>query len=134
FEVQDYCVGLIDTKGELIAQNTGGLPIFLADLGVAVADGVRRYGVDGFEPGDAIIMNYPYVCGQHLNNIVVYTPCFVDGRLVGFPAVRAHWVDIGGKRVGFGATDTTEIYQEGLQFRSIKVYKAGRPNEDVLQI
>lgn len=134
FEVQDYCVGLIDTRSELIAQNTGGLPIFLADLGVAVADGIQRFGPDGFEPGDAIIMNYPYVCGQHLNNIVVYTPCFVDGQVVAFPAVRAHWVDIGGKRVGFGAVDTTEIYHEGLQLRSIKVYKRGEPDADVLQI
>lgn len=134
FEVQDYCVGLVDPAGDLIAQNEGGLPIFLADLGVAVADGVERYGLEGFERGDAVIMNHPYVCGQHLNNVVVYTPCFVDGEVVAFPAVRAHWVDIGGKRIGFGATDTTDIYQEGLQLRSIKVVKGGEFDPDVLQI
>ena len=125
FEVQDYCVGLVDTAGELIAQNLGGLPIFLADLGVSVADGIERFGLDGFEPGDAIVMNYPYVAGQHLNNVVVYTPVFVDGKVVAFPAVRAHWVDIGGSRIGFGSTATTDIYSEGLQLRSIKVMKAG---------
>jgi N-methylhydantoinase B len=134
FEVQDYCVGLVDTAGELIAQNLGGLPIFLADLGVSVADGIERFGLEGFEPGDAIIMNYPYVAGQHLNNIVVYTPVFVDGKPVAFPAVRAHWVDIGGSRIGFGSTATTDIYSEGLQLRSIKVMKAGAWDEDVLQI
>ncbi|HEV7979209.1 hydantoinase B/oxoprolinase family protein [Amycolatopsis sp.] len=134
FEVQDYCVGLVDTQGELIAQNLGGLPIFLADLGVSVADGIARYGIDGFEPGDAIVMNYPYVAGQHLNNVVVYTPIFVDGKVVAFPAVRAHWVDIGGSRIGFGSTATTDIYSEGLQLRSIKVMKAGKWDEDVLQI
>jgi N-methylhydantoinase B len=134
FEVQDYCVGLVDTVGDLIAQNLGGLPIFLADLGVSVADGIARYGLDGFEPGDAIVMNYPYVAGQHLNNVVVYTPIFVDGRVVAFPAVRAHWVDIGGARIGFGSTATTDIYAEGLQLRSIKVLKGGRWDEDVMQI
>jgi N-methylhydantoinase B len=134
FEVQDYCVGLVDTAGELIAQNLGGLPIFLADLGVSVADGIARYGLDGFEPGDAIVMNYPYVAGQHLNNVVVYTPIFVDGKVVAFPAVRAHWVDIGGSRIGFGSTATTDIYAEGLQLRSIKVLKAGRWDDDVMQI
>jgi N-methylhydantoinase B len=134
FEVQDYCVGLVDTQGELIAQNLGGLPIFLADLGVSVADGIARYGLDGFEPGDAIVMNYPYVAGQHLNNVVVYTPIFVDGKVVAFPAVRAHWVDIGGSRIGFGSTATTDIYAEGLQLRSIKVLKAGVWDDDVMQI
>ena len=38
----------------MISQNRGGLPIFLADLGVAVADGIARYGLDGFAPGDVI--------------------------------------------------------------------------------
>ena len=134
FEVQDFCVGLIDPKGQLIAQNSGGLPIFLADMGVAVLDGINKFGLAGFEPGDAIVMNAPYVCGQHLNNVVVYTPCFVDGELVAFPAVRAHWLDVGGRRVGFGSVETTEIYEEGLQLRSIKAYRAGKLDENIWQI
>ncbi len=134
FEVQDFCVGLIDPKGQLIAQNSGGLPIFLADMGVAVLDGIKKFGLGGFEPGDAIAMNAPYVCGQHLNNVVVYTPCFVDGELVAFPAVRAHWLDVGGRRVGFGSVETTEIYEEGLQLRSIKAYRAGKLDENIWQI
>lgn len=134
FEVQDYCIGLIDPEGRLIAQNSGGLPIFLADMGVAVLDGIERYGLSGFEPGDAIIMNAPYVCGQHLNNVVVYSPCFVGGQLVAFPAVRAHWLDIGGSRVGFGSVETTEIFEEGLQLRSIKIYRGGQLDENIWQI
>jgi N-methylhydantoinase B len=134
FEVQDFCIGLIDTRGRLIAQNAGGLPIFLADMGTAVLDGIERFGLTGFEPGDAIVMNAPYVCGQHLNNVVVYTPCFADGELVGFPAVRAHWLDIGGRRVGFGSVETTEIYEEGLQLRSIKIYRKGELDPDVWQV
>jgi N-methylhydantoinase B len=134
FEVQDFCVGIIDPRGQLVAQNSGGLPIFLADMGVAVLDGINKFGLAGFAPGDAIIMNAPYVCGQHLNNIVVYTPCFVDEELVAFPAVRAHWLDVGGRRVGFGSVETTEIYEEGLQLRSIKVYRAGKLDENIWQI
>ena len=34
YEVRDYCCGLIDTQARMISQNRGGLPIFLADLGV----------------------------------------------------------------------------------------------------
>jgi N-methylhydantoinase B len=134
YEVRDYCCGLIDTAGRMIAQNRGGLPIFLADLGIAVEDGIARYGAGGFAPGDVVVMNHPYVCGQHLNNIVVYAPCFHEGELVGFAANRAHWVDIGGIRQGFGSNATTEIFGEGLQLRSLKIYEAGKRNETLWQI
>jgi N-methylhydantoinase B len=134
YEVRDFCCGLIDREARMISQNRGGLPIFLADLGIAVKDGIERYGLDGFSPGDVIIMNHGQVCGQHLNNIVIYAPCFHDGKVVAFAASRAHWVDIGGMRVGFGSVETTEIYQEGLQFRSLKIYEAGKRNETLWQV
>jgi N-methylhydantoinase B len=134
YEVRDFCCGLIDVEGRMISQNKGGLPIFLADLGIAVEDGIERYGLDGFAPGDVIIMNHGRICGQHLNNVVIYAPCFHEGRVTGFAASRAHWVDIGGMRVGFGSVETTEIYQEGIQFRSLKIYEAGKRNETLWQI
>ena len=134
YEVRDFCCGLIDCEGRMISQNRGGLPIFLADLGIAVKDGIDRHGLEGFAPGDVIIMNHGLVCGQHLNNVVIYAPCFHDGKVVAFAASRAHWVDIGGMRVGFGSVETTEIYQEGLQFRSLKIYDAGKRNDTLWQI
>jgi N-methylhydantoinase B len=134
YEVRDFCCGLVDNQGRMISQNQGGLPIFLADLGVAVKDGIERYGLGGFAPGDVVIMNHGQVCGQHLNNVVIYAPCFHDGKVVAFAASRAHWVDIGGMRVGFGSVETTEIYQEGVQFRSLKIYEAGKRNETLWQI
>jgi N-methylhydantoinase B len=132
--VRDYCVGIVDPEGNILSQNFGALPIFLADLGPAILDGVRMHGRDGFQPGDVLIMNHPYVCGQHLNNVVVYTPFFHQGELVAFFAVRAHWIDIGGTRVGFGFSGTREIYEEGLQFRSLKLYRGSEPNQDIFQI
>lgn len=134
YEVRDFCCGLIDTKGRMISQNRGGLPIFLADLGVAVEDGITRYGLDGFKPGDVMIMNHAQVCGQHLNNVVLYAPCFAGGELVGFAASRAHWVDIGGTRIGFGSYATSEVFAEGVQMRSLKIYEEGRRNETLWQI
>jgi len=134
YEVRDYCCGLIDTQARMISQNRGGLPIFLADLGVAVADGIERYGLAGFAPGDVIAMNQGEVCGQHLNNVVVYSPCFHNGELVGFAANRAHWVDIGGVRQGFGSYGSSDIYAEGIQMRSLKIYEAGKRNETLWQI
>jgi len=134
YEVRDYCVGIVDPDGNILSQNFGALPIFLADLGPAIVDGVHTHGRDGFQPGDVLIMNHPYVCGQHLNNVVVYTPFFHRGELVAFLAVRAHWIDIGGTRVGFGFSGTREIYEEGLQFRSLKLYRGNQPNQDIFRI
>ena len=37
-------------------------------------------------------------------------------------------------RVGFGSVATTEIYREGIQFRSLKIYEAGKRNETLWQI
>ena len=84
YEVRDYCCGLIDTTGRMISQNRGGLPIFLADLGIAVEDGIKKYGLQGFAEGDVLVMNHGHICGQHLNNVVVYAPCFHEGELIGF--------------------------------------------------
>ena len=96
YEVRDYCCGLLDAKGRMIAQNRGGLPIFLADLGPAVEDGIARYGLGGFQPGDVVIMNHGGVCGQHLNNVVIYAPCFHEGEIVGFAASRlVSWRPLG---------------------------------------
>ncbi len=134
YEVGDFCCGVIDTEGRMVSQNSGGLPIFLADLGTAVADGIERYGLDGFHPGDVVIMNHAETCGQHLNNMVIYSPCFVGDRLVAFSANRAHWVDVGGMRTGFGSYETTEIFHEGIQLRSLKLFDGGQRNDAIWQI
>ena len=134
YEVQDYCVGIVDHQGRTMSQNEGALPIFLADLGVAVQDGVELYGLEGIYPGDVFLVNHPEVCGQHLNNMVVYTPFFWNGELLCFLAVRAHWIDVGGGSTGFGSSNTRDVYEEGLQIRSVKIYSEGRPNAEVLRL
>jgi N-methylhydantoinase B len=134
YEVQDYCVSIVDAQGRTLSQNEGALPIFLADLGVAVEDGVAVYGLENIQRGDVFLVNHPEICGQHLNNMVVYTPFFWEGRLFCFLAVRAHWIDVGGASTGFGSSMTRDVYEEGLQIRSVKIYAAGKPNHEVLRL
>jgi N-methylhydantoinase B len=134
YEVQDYCVSIVDHQGRTMSQNEGALPIFLADLGVAVEDGVTVYGLEHIHPGDVFLVNHPEICGQHLNNMVVYTPFFWEGRLLCFLAVRAHWIDVGGASTGFGSSMTRDVYEEGLQIRSVKIYSEGKPNQEVLRL
>ena len=134
YEVKDYCIGLLDKNCRTIAQSRGSVPTFMSDLGDSVKDGIEIYGEDGFEPGDVLLMNFSDVCGQHLNNVVVYMPVFLGKELIGFMASRAHWSDVGGKNPGSWCTDSTEIFQEGLQLRSLKVYKRGKPDPEILRV
>jgi N-methylhydantoinase B len=135
YEVRDYCTALLDTRGRLISQNIGGVSHFVADLGVVIRDGIRRYGADGFAPGDVILHNHQAVAGQHLNNVVVYTPFFFEERLQGFAVVRAHWVDVGGLSTGFGAGGAAfDPWSEGLQFDQLKLYEAGEPDRKLLKM
>ena len=75
---------MLDVDGALISQNIGGVSHFVADLGVVVKDAVARYGRDGLAPGDVLLHNHQATAGQHLNNVVVYSPVFYRGELVAF--------------------------------------------------
>jgi N-methylhydantoinase B len=135
YEVRDYSCALLAADGSLIAQNMGGVSHFVSDLGVVIRDGMSRFGPGGFAPGDVILTNHQAVAGQHLNNIVVYTPIFVDDRLYAFGAIRAHWIDVGGMSTGFGAGSLShDPWAEGLQLDQVKVWDAGVPDQKVLKL
>src|SRR5467141_254913 len=135
YEVRDFCTALINTSGELICQNVGGVSHFVADLGVIITDAMKRYGKTGFKPGDVVITNHQAVAGQHLNNIVIYMPYFHKGELLMFAMVRAHWIDVGGMSTGFGAGPTVaDPWMEGLQLDQLKIYEAGKLDETLYRV
>lgn len=132
YEYKDYAVGIVDAQGRLVTQSRGGIPIFLANvLGIAVQDGLAIYGASNIHRGDVLISNHAGTLGQHLNNVTMYSPVFDpadDTRIIAFMCVLAHWTDVGGRYVGSSASnDTTEIFQEGIQFRTVKLRSRGEP-------
>ena len=63
----------------------------------------------------------------------VVSPAFIEGGLLGFCCVRAHWPDIGSATPGsYGAV--TEIYGEGLRLPPVRLYRGGEVNRDVENI
>ena len=138
YEYKDYAVGITTADGELITASTGGMPIFVADaVGMAVRDGLKIYGRDRLYDGDVIVCNHAAVQGQHLNNTVMYTPIFAGpggNGLIGFFAINVHWIDIGGSSVGGFSFQTTDIFMEGLQLRTVKLQSKGDPVEEVYRI
>jgi N-methylhydantoinase B len=133
YEYKDFAVGLVSADGELIAQCTGGMPVFVADsVGMAVRDGLAVYGRERLQHGDVLLCNHAAIQGQHLNNTVMYTPIYAgagSGSLVGFFAINVHWIDIGGI-----TPRSSDIFMEGLQLRSIKLWSKGNPIEEVYRI
>jgi N-methylhydantoinase B len=133
YEYNDFAVGLTGPDGQLVAQCTGGMPPFVADsVGMAVRDGLQIYGRERLCRGDVVVCNHAAVQGQHLNNTVMYTPIHAGrdgGTLIGFFAINVHWIDIGGS-----VPRSTDIFMEGLQLRSIKLWSQGEPSEEVYRI
>ena len=131
-EALDYSTALFDERGVLIAQGTC-LPLHLGSMPSAVAAVRNRYGND-LRPGDIFALNDPYNGGSHLPDIICIQPVFLDVELVGFSGTLAHQTDIGGRVAGGNASDSTEIYQEGLQIPPLRLFEEGRPNETLFEI
>ena len=53
---------------------------------------------------------------------------------MGFAVVVAHHCDMGGRVPGSNASDSTEIFQEGLRIPPIKLYERGVPNRTLLAL
>jgi N-methylhydantoinase B len=89
----------------------------------------------GVRPGDVFIANDPYGAGgQHLPDIYVIKPIFLDGTVEGYAATMAHHSDVGGLTPGSLAIHASEIYQEGLRIPLLKLYEGGEKNETLFRI
>jgi N-methylhydantoinase B len=89
---------------------------------------------DDLHPGDAVILNDPYQGGMHLPDIFMFVPIFHEGALQAFGVVICHHTDVGGRVPGSNASDSTEIFQEGLRLPPLKLYDRGTPNPMLFKI
>src|SRR6266540_2295118 len=109
----DLSSAFCSLDGELLAQGFT-LPMQLGSIPDAMEAVLAKFG-GRFEPGDCVILNDPYEGGTHLPDIFLIKPLFLDGEHVAYCATIAHHTDIGGRVAGGNASDSTEIYQEGLR-------------------
>jgi N-methylhydantoinase B len=132
-EAWDFGEGLVSLGGEIFS--------YPRDIGVAfmvaalMDDAVKAF--DHYEPGDVIIANDPVSTGglcTHLPDLHLLKPYFRDGELICFSWTFIHSSDVGGLVPGSIAPIAFDIYQEGLRLPAMKLYKAGKLNEEVMQI
>jgi N-methylhydantoinase B len=133
YEVLDYATGITDKEGYLLSQGNG-VAGFIGMISSMVKETVKKYKGDLY-PGDIIIINDPYNGGgSHLSDVGLVAPIFFENELVAFSANKAHWTEVGGKDPGSFTNDSTEIYQEGLQFPCIKLFDKGTINQALLEM
>ena len=132
-DAMDYSTAICDSRGRTLAQGLT-TPLHLGSFYDAMQHVIRQY--EGrIEPGDVFIGNDPYVAsGQHLPDIYIILPIFIDGTLEGWSTTVAHHVDVGGIIPGSNALGATEIYQEGLRLPFLKLYDGGILNQAIWDI
>lgn len=128
-DVMDYSAAICDREGRMIAQ-AKTIALHLGAVPEAMDEVLKRFGRD-LNPGDAVILNDPYEGGMHLPDIFMFVPFFYKKEIEGFCVVICHHTDMGGRVPGSNASDSTEIYQEGLRIPVLKLYDAGRINEAI---
>ena len=135
-DVMDYSAAICDRQGRMVAQ-AKTIALHLGAIPEAMAAVNQCYGQE-LRPGDAIIINDPYAGGMHLPDIFMFVPFFhrdeQRDELEGWCVVICHHTDVGGRVPGSNASDSTEIFQEGLRIPVVKLYEQGRVNDTVERI
>jgi N-methylhydantoinase B len=132
YEILDFGISMYDKDLNLIADSPG-LALFLGANDYGLEKGVEHIGEENLDPGDVIMVNWPYRSSSHTLDVCLFAPVFHDDELVGYVASRAHWLDLGAKDSGY-VLDSTDVHQEGILFPGTKVYKAGEPDEEILEL
>ncbi len=128
----DYSTAFADANGRLVAQGLT-LPGHLGSIPTALDSIMRHFG-DSMNEGDVYALNDPFDGGMHLPDIFVFKPLFHQGRRLAFAATVCHHTDVGGRVAGSNASDSTEIYAEGLRIPPLKLYDRGVRNETLMAI
>jgi N-methylhydantoinase B len=134
-ERRDHSATIMSTRGELVAQAEGSLPIHLASMLGLMQALLAKHRLEDMHEGDIFIANDPHVAGgTHLPDVNMAMPVVVDGKVVAFVCNIAHHADIGGMAPGSMAGGMTEIYQEGVRIPVIRLFARGELVSDVLDL
>jgi N-methylhydantoinase B len=129
YEAHDFAVALYDDQMRMLSQ-APTLPAFMGTMNFCVAAAVEAVGgASALRPGDVLIYNMPYGTGSHAQDVAIVAPIFHRDTLIGYATNKAHWMDIGAMSIY--CTNTTDVYQEGVVIPGMKIYDAGRLDNNV---
>lgn len=128
-EAGDLSAGVFDIQGRMLAQAVTGTPGHVNSMAESVRHFIAHFPLETMKEGDHYITNDPWRGTGHLNDFVVTSPAFHDGRLVGLFSCTSHIIDIGG--IGFGP-DGRDVFAEGLFIPFLKIVDGGQLNETLM--
>jgi len=120
--------------GEVIAQGSTGLPIFIVVMQHTVQEVIKAHPPHTMKPGDVFIVNDPYRGGTHVMDVKFVRPFFQDGKIKAIIANTGHWPDVGGMTPGGFTPASTDVYQEGLRFPPVRIMEEGKMNQALLDV
>jgi N-methylhydantoinase B len=124
----DFSCAVFGPGGDLAAQ-AAHIPVHLGSMAYAMRDVVD--GVD-WAPGDALILNDPFLGGTHLPDVTLVSPVHAaDGRLAAFVVNRAHHADIGCESPG-SMPVSSRLDEEGLVIPPTRLMRGDRLEDGVL--
>jgi N-methylhydantoinase B/oxoprolinase/acetone carboxylase alpha subunit len=127
-ESEDLGAGLFDAQGRELCESDS-TPMHIGSLPWYIRGFLDRLEGE-IEEGDVIIHNHPYLGASHSPDIAVAVPIFHEGELLGFAAVTAHVLDVGGSYPGINA-DAFDVYAEAKLYNGLRWYRKGELNLDV---
>lgn len=130
-ESNDFSCVVFDAAGNAIAENTLGIPSFNMTISRTLQHVLARRPPGDWSPGDVVITNDPWLATGHLPDTTILMPVFAGDRLVGWTGSSAHMADMGGS---IWSTDTREVYEEGIRIPPLPLFRAGEPNEELLEV
>jgi N-methylhydantoinase B len=133
YEVLDFACGICDAAGRVVAQDNG-LCLFTGTFRPQVESIIAKWPLETMQPGDIYMTNSAYAGGTHNADVALVQPIFADGRPIAFGISVTHWTEIGGKVLGSLAPDSTDVFQEGLQFPQLLLYRDGVANQAIIDI
>ncbi len=131
-ERMDFSCAILDNKGSLVV-NAPHIPVHLGAMG-AMVESLLEHGVS-MNAGDSFLTNDPYLGGSHLPDLTLMTPVFdkKGEELLLFVASRAHHSEMGGVKPGSCYPFASNLEEEGVVLRHLKICDKGVFLEDVLR-
>jgi N-methylhydantoinase B/oxoprolinase/acetone carboxylase alpha subunit len=127
-ESEDLGAGIFDAQGRELCESDS-TPMHIGSLPWYIRGFLDRLEED-IRDDDVIVHNHPFLGASHSPDVAVAVPIFHEGELLGFAAVTAHVLDVGGSFPGINA-DAFDVYAEAKLYNALRWYRQGELNVDV---
>ncbi len=132
-EAGDLSSSLTDANGDLIGQGRD-IPVHLGAMAYTVRELLKMYPAHRMRDGDALIYNIGALGGNHLNDVKVVRPVFVEGAIIAFAISLAHWPDVGGTWPGSYYATAVDTFQEAIRIPPVLIATSAGVNSAVVDM